>query len=126
IVPAVMLKFFKKRNLCRQIRQSVLKKHAKLANSPNYQKKFFIMAGETIKDYEAQIVQLSIEKKEELENFRLKWLSKKGLLAQLFSAMKDIPAEERKEYGQKVNELKDLAEEKFTAFKEKIERQEAS
>ena len=84
------------------------------------------MAGDTIKDYEAQIVHLSIENKDELENFRLKWLSKKGLLAQLFSAMKEIQADERREYGQKVNELKSLAEEKFNNAKEKIDSKKSN
>jgi phenylalanyl-tRNA synthetase alpha chain len=56
--------------------------------------------------------------KTELEEFRLKILSKKGVLTDLFAAMKDIPAEERKAYGLKVNELKNIAEEKLRHFSE--------
>lgn len=51
--------------------------------------------------------------KDQLEAFRLKYLSKKGVLTDLFSEMKNIPVEHRKDFGLLVNELKTKAEEKF-------------
>lgn len=75
----------------------------------------------TIDQHIAEVTAFTPSSKAALEEFRLKFLSKKGLLTDLFAAMKDIPAEERKSYGQKVNELKQIAEEKLRQFTEIFE-----
>lgn len=54
--------------------------------------------------------------KEEVEAFRLRYLSKKGILADLFAAMKDIAPDQRKAYGLQVNELKKAVEAKLESF----------
>jgi phenylalanyl-tRNA synthetase alpha chain len=77
---------------------------------------------EKIKDLLAEVDNLIITSKEELENFRLKFLSKKGLLTEIFSEMKNIAADERKEFGRQVNELKNKVEEKFHSLQEKFEQ----
>lgn len=64
--------------------------------------------------------------KQALEQFRIRFLSKKGILADLFGAMKSITPEERKAYGQRVNDLKQLAEEKLLSFNSMFEDQEES
>ena len=46
------------------------------------------------------------DSKEEIENFRIKYLGKKGVLADLFKDFKNIPPEQKKEVGQRINELK--------------------
>ncbi|MBL0341031.1 MAG: phenylalanine--tRNA ligase subunit alpha [Bacteroidetes bacterium] len=58
---------------------------------------------------------------EQLEEFRLRFLSKKGHLAAIFAEMKQVLPEDRKSFGQKVNELKNKAEEKIKFFSEKFE-----
>lgn len=58
---------------------------------------------------------------DELEQFRIRFLGKKGLLTDFFAQMKNVPAEERKAFGQQVNELKQAAEEKIQDWKEKFE-----
>jgi len=63
-----------------------------------------------------EIDSYSVSSKAEVENFRLKFLGKKGALTELFGEMKNVPAEERKAFGQLVNELKNKAEEKLTVF----------
>jgi phenylalanyl-tRNA synthetase alpha chain len=70
-----------------------------------------------------EIKELSIESKEALENFRLKFLSKKGTISELFKDFKDVVQEERKEVGRLMNELKTLAQEKYDSIKEEIESQ---
>ena len=59
--------------------------------------------------------------KEDVETFRLKYLSKKGIIPSLFSEMKNISADERKSFGLLVNDLKNKAEEKLNHFREKLE-----
>ncbi len=53
----------------------------------------------------------------ELEQFRNEYLSKKGILNQLFEDFKAVPAEEKKSVGIALNELKTLLHEKFEALK---------
>jgi len=59
--------------------------------------------------------------KEELELFRLKMLSKKGAITDLFAYFKNVDPSQRKEMGQALNELKNKAEEKFKQYKELFE-----
>jgi phenylalanyl-tRNA synthetase alpha chain len=57
----------------------------------------------------------------DLESFRLKYLSKKGLIAELFEEFREIPAEHKREIGQKLNELKQKASEKYNTLKQQLE-----
>ena len=50
---------------------------------------------------------------EELEAFRMRFISKKSVIGELFGQMKDIAAEDRKAYGQQINDLKNLAQSRF-------------
>jgi phenylalanyl-tRNA synthetase alpha chain len=55
---------------------------------------------------------------DEAEQFRIKYIGSKGLLKNVFALMKDISNEQKKEFGQKVNELKQLAEQKVAEGKQ--------
>jgi phenylalanyl-tRNA synthetase alpha chain len=55
------------------------------------------------------------------ENFRLKFISKKGAVSQLFEELKNVPTEQKKTAGQLLNELKKLAEAKFKELSEKLD-----
>lgn len=57
---------------------------------------------------------------EKLEEFRINFLSKKGLIPALFGEFKNVAADERKEMGAALNELKNKAQEKLNALKEEI------
>ncbi len=50
--------------------------------------------------------QFQAETKEEVEQFRIKYLGKKGALSELFRNFKEVPAEQKRETGQKINQLK--------------------
>lgn len=52
------------------------------------------------------------------EEFRLKYISKKGSLSQLFEELKNVPVEQKKSTGKVLNELKQLAEGKFKTLSE--------
>ncbi|MFZ7107288.1 MAG: phenylalanine--tRNA ligase subunit alpha [Bacteroidota bacterium] len=75
----------------------------------------------SLSTYLHEITNFSATNREEVEQFRLRFLSKKGILAELFAAMKSIPAEEKKQYGAQVNELKQAAEAKLASFQEMLE-----
>ncbi len=60
----------------------------------------------------------------DLEAYRLKYLSKKGILSDLFDDFKTIPAEQKKEVGQRLNLLKQAAQEKYNSFKSLLSENE--
>ncbi len=55
------------------------------------------------------------------ENFRLKFLSRKGALAQLFEEMKQVPKEEKPAVGKRLNEVRAQIESDFESAREKAE-----
>lgn len=57
----------------------------------------------------------------EAEELRIKYLGKKGLLNDLFAEFKNVPADERKETGLLINQLKNQLQEKITRIKELFE-----
>ncbi len=69
----------------------------------------------------ADINQFKAANLEELEAFRIKYLSKKGLIPALFADFKNVAAEERKEMGQLLNALKNEAQERIVVLRESLE-----
>ena len=57
---------------------------------------------------------------EALQELRVKYLGKKGLITGLMKNMRDLPQEERPAYGSKVNALRSQAEEAFAAKAEQM------
>ena len=57
---------------------------------------------------------------EDLESYRLKYLSKKGILNDLFDEFKKVSSEEKREFGQELNNLKRFLEERFTEFQNRL------
>ncbi|WP_126972496.1 phenylalanine--tRNA ligase subunit alpha [Gynurincola endophyticus] len=69
----------------------------------------------------ADIEKTAEEGADALEAYRLKYLSAKGLVKSIFGEMKSVPADKKKEFGQILNEFKQIAENKYAAWKEKLE-----
>ncbi|WP_324719697.1 phenylalanine--tRNA ligase subunit alpha [Salinimicrobium sp. HB62] len=79
---------------------------------------------ETIKEHISEIEAFQAKTKEEVENFRIKYLGKKGILNQYFAEFKAVPNEEKKAFGQAVNELKNAANNKVQQLKEELDSKE--
>ena len=75
----------------------------------------------SISDWINKVQNFNPKNLQELEEFRLQYLSKKGLLTELFASMKSIEPAQRKAYGQEVNELKQLVESRYAALKQTFE-----
>ena len=73
-----------------------------------------------IKQYIEEVKNFHSTNAAEIEEFRIKFLGKKGILTDLFTQFKSVPNEQKKEFGQVVNELKTLATEKSTTLKNDI------
>lgn len=70
-----------------------------------------------IKQLIAEISDFSAAIPEEVEQFRIKHLGKKGTIAALFDAFKSVPVEQKKEFGKALNELKTAALDKVNEMK---------
>ncbi len=73
---------------------------------------------EKINNLKSVIEQLTAKNNEELEALRIKYLSKKGEITALFNDFRDVPNEQKKEIGQRLNQLRDLAQERIKTLKE--------
>jgi phenylalanyl-tRNA synthetase alpha chain len=69
----------------------------------------------------AEVEEFAAQSKEHVEEYRIKWLSKKGQVTALFDDFKAVAPEIKREVGQKLNELKVKAQDKINELKEKYE-----
>ena len=74
-----------------------------------------------IKGHIAYVESFNAKTKDEIEAFRIKYLGKKGILNEFFAEFKNVPNEEKKAFGQAINELKTSAQQKVHALKEELE-----
>ena len=73
---------------------------------------------EKINQLREDIARLKAENAEQIEALRIKYLSKNGEISALFNDFRTVPNEQKKEIGQKLNELKNIATEKINALRE--------
>ncbi|MGE0020151.1 MAG: phenylalanine--tRNA ligase subunit alpha [Draconibacterium sp.] len=76
---------------------------------------------EKIKALQEEIEKAAASTKEEVEELRLKFISKKGSISQLFDDFKNVSPEQKKEVGQAINTLKNFALDKINVLKEAFE-----
>lgn len=76
---------------------------------------------EKIKEHIAEVEAFEASGKDEVEALRIKYLGKKGLLNQFFAEFKNVPNEQKKEFGQAINTLKTAAQEKVNELRETLE-----
>jgi len=76
---------------------------------------------EKISQYLGEIDSFITNNSDELEQFRIKFLSKKGLIPALFDDFKNVEPEKRREMGQALNDLKNKAQDKLNMLKAQIE-----
>ena len=67
----------------------------------------------SIKEIKLSIESFEINSLDALEHFRIRFLGSKNIIKPVFGEIGKVPVELKKAYGQQVNELKQLAEEKF-------------
>jgi phenylalanyl-tRNA synthetase alpha chain len=75
------------------------------------------MMEEKIKSLLGEIEQVKLADGDSAEQFRLKYLSKKGIISGLFDEFKTLAPEQRRSVGKILNELKQLAEQKHSDAK---------
>ncbi|WMW77766.1 phenylalanine--tRNA ligase subunit alpha [Flavobacterium sp. 20NA77.7] len=78
----------------------------------------------TIKEHIKEVQAFQATTKEQLEEFRIKYLGGKGVVKEIFAAFKSVPNEEKKAFGQAINELKNASEEKVKTLQDALESKE--
>ncbi|UII27938.1 phenylalanine--tRNA ligase subunit alpha [Fulvivirga maritima] len=78
---------------------------------------------EKVDEILAEIGSANASSQDELEQFRMRFISKKSVVGELFAGLKDVPNDQKKAYGMKLNEVKQAAQNKF---KELIDQLESS
>ena len=73
-----------------------------------------------------EVQNLSAKNAEEVEQLRLKYLSKKGEITALMNDFREVAADQKKTVGMKINELKTLATERINQLREECETQEST
>ena len=73
-----------------------------------------------IKEHLIEVDKFQTSSMEELEQFRIKYLGKKGLLNELFNLFKQLPNEEKRTLGQPLNKLKNKTQTKIDTIKKSI------
>ncbi len=79
-----------------------------------------------VKNLAEEIKKFRAQSQEELEQYRLKFISKKGELSSIMGELKNVPNEKKREAGQQLNELKQLAKEKFQELINYIDQADSS
>ncbi len=72
---------------------------------------------ERIQQLTAELKALTAHSEQEVEDLRIKYISKKGLVSQLFDEFKTVPNEEKRQVGQLLNALKTLATDKINELR---------
>jgi len=73
-----------------------------------------------------QVKDFNTKNKDEIERFRIAFLGKKGSVTELFEKFKQVPAEQRREFGQKINLLKNAVNAKIEELKSEIKEEETA
>ena len=71
-----------------------------------------------------EVQTLSAKNADEVEQLRLKYLSKKGEITALMNDFRNVAADEKKTIGMKINELKQMATERINQLREECDTQE--
>ena len=74
-----------------------------------------------IEAYLKEVESFKAEKLEQLENFRIEFLSKKGKIPALFTDFRNVDPKDRKEIGQLINNLKGAVQDKIVKLKESFD-----
>ncbi len=72
---------------------------------------------EQLNQHMLEVAEFQADSPQEIEDFRIKYLGKKGLLNQLFATFKSVEGEEKKTIGLAINQLKTTALEKVSSLK---------
>lgn len=84
------------------------------------------MMKEKIEQISKEISQLAASSAAQVEELRVRYLGKKGLIASLMADFRNVAPEQKREFGQRLNELKNAVTDRISALKEELSSREDS
>lgn len=88
--------------------------------------KIYLEMLQKIDSLKSELQAISAANEAEVEELRIKYLSKKGVISQLMNDFRTVPAEQKRELGAKLNELKTLATERINSLREQVASKQAA
>ncbi|GAA5520995.1 phenylalanine--tRNA ligase subunit alpha [Aliifodinibius salicampi] len=79
-----------------------------------------------IQELKEEVINYNISTEDELEEFRLEFLSRNGKVQNMFSRMSEVPNEKKAKVGRAMNEVKNLAQQTFNEHKKRLARKQTS
>ena len=79
-----------------------------------------------IDELSARIKDLQAKTEQEIEDIRVKLLGKKGEITKLFEEFRTVPAEQKRLFGQRLNVLKNEAQQRLAALRETMDAGDAA
>jgi len=79
-----------------------------------------------IEQLKGEIENYLVDGQDSLEKYRLRFISRKGRLAQLFGGLKEVPASEKRDIGAALNQLKNQAQDKFRDLVHQLNQQKSN
>jgi phenylalanyl-tRNA synthetase alpha chain len=79
-----------------------------------------------VKDIHQEIDQFDVRSPEQLEQFRMRFISRKGIITELFERLKTVPQADRRAIGQELNGLKNFAQERFDSYSQLVAEQKSA
>ncbi|MFW2475538.1 MAG: phenylalanine--tRNA ligase subunit alpha, partial [Sediminibacterium sp.] len=76
-----------------------------------------------IEQYKQEMLAFEAQTPEQVEAFRIKYLGTKGLVKAIMGEMKNVPVDQKKAFGQTLNEFKEFAEGRYAFLKEQAGEQ---
>ena len=84
----------------------------------------YTMIQEKIQSLLGEVSSLTASDAQGLEELRIKYLSKKGVVNDLMNEFRNVPADQKREIGMKLNELKTALQNKFNELRQNLATQE--
>lgn len=79
-----------------------------------------------VEELHQEIEHYTITSPEQLEQFRMRFISRKGIITELFEGLKSVPQADRRAVGQELNGLKNFAQERFESFSQIVDEQQTA
>ena len=81
-----------------------------------------MISQQKIEELQAALKELKAAREQELEELRIQWLGKKGEITRLFEEFRTVSPEQKREFGQRLNQLKTAAQNRINELREALDQ----
>ncbi len=81
-----------------------------------------MISQQKIEELQAALQELKAARMQELEELRVQWLGKKGEITRLFEEFRTVSPEQKREFGQRLNQLKTAAQNRINELRDALDQ----